>query len=333
MAEPVILSVDALGGDDAPQIVLDGVEQAIEVDSDLNVILCGPADVVDPFASSHARCEAHPTTEVIEMGEHPAHAVRSKKDSSLVVSCRLVKQQVTQGFFSAGSTGACLAAATLIMGRIRGVKRPALGQVLPSYASPTLLIDVGANADCHPEYLVQFAKMGIVYARSIMGVENPKVGLLNIGEEESKGSSFAQEAYVVLSRSIAGFAGNCEGGELFEGAFDVVVCDGFSGNVCLKSAEGATNMMFKYLEDAFSASMSAKVGASLAHGQLSRLKGDLSPDAFGGAPLLGVEGACVVGHGSSSDLAVRNGILVCATTVRSHVSEVIAESVTNGGTR
>ncbi|WP_172135990.1 phosphate acyltransferase PlsX [Adlercreutzia sp. ZJ473] len=324
MAEPVTIVVDAMGGDNGPEVVLRGTHAALEADPDLHVIVCGPADVTGPFAAAHERCRAQATTEVIEMGEHPAGAVRKKKDSSIVVGCRLVKEGAADGFFSAGSTGACLAAATLVMGRVRGVKRPALGQVIPSYANPTLLVDVGANADCKPEYLVQFAQMGAAYARAIMGVESPRVGLLNIGAEETKGSEFAQATFEALRRDVPEFAGNCEGGNLLAGDFDVVVCDGFTGNVCLKTLEGTAKTLFSYLKDAFLSSTKSKLGAVLLKGDLSALKAKVSPDTYGGAPLLGVKGACIVGHGSSNELAVKNGILASATTVRSHVSEVIA---------
>lgn len=327
MAESVTLAVDAMGGDRGPEVVLRGAHDALSADPDLHVVLCGPAEVVEPFAAAHDRCQAQATTQVIEMGEHPAQAVRKKKDSSIVVGCRLVKEGRAQGFFSAGSTGACLAAATLVMGRIRGVKRPALGQVIPSYAKPTLLIDVGANADCKPEYLVQFAQMGSVYAHKIMGVENPSVGLLNIGAEETKGSEFAQACHAALSGEIEQFAGNCEGGDLLAGRFDVVVCDGFTGNVCLKTIEGTSKTLFGYLKDAFMSSAKTKVGAVLLKGDLAALKAKVSPDTYGGAPLLGVKGACIVGHGSSGELAIKNGILTGATTVRAHVSEVIAETL------
>lgn len=327
MAESVTLSVDAMGGDNGAQVVLDGTAAALEADADLRVILCGPAEVVEPFAAAHERCEAQATTEVIEMGEHPARAVRKKKDSSIVVGCRLVKEGRAQGFFSAGSTGACLAAATLVMGRVRGVKRPALGQVIPSYKKPTLLVDVGANADCKPEYLVQFARMGEVYMRKIMGVERPTVGLLNIGAEEAKGSEFAQATHALMRAEVPSFAGNCEGGNLLAGDFDVVVCDGFTGNVCLKTLEGTAKTLFSYLKDAFMASGKAKVGAVLLKGDLRELKAKVSPDTYGGTPLLGVKGACIVGHGSSGALAIKNGILTGAATVRAHVSEVIAETI------
>lgn len=327
MAEQVTLTVDAMGGDNAPEVVLDGTAQALAADADLHVILCGPADVVEPFAAAHERCTAQATTEVIEMGEHPAKAVRSKKDSSIVVGCRLVKEGRAQGFFSAGSTGACLSAATLVMGRVKGVKRPALGQVIPSYERPTLLMDVGANADCKPDYLVQFAQMGVVYMREIMGVASPRVGLLNIGSEDTKGDAFAQETHVALAKAVPEFAGNCEGGDLLMGKFDVVVTDGFTGNVCLKTIEGTSKVVFKYMKDAFLSSTKSKVGAMLLKGALSDLKGELSPDTYGGTPLLGVKGACIVGHGSSNALAIRNGVLAGAATVRSHAFELIADAV------
>lgn len=326
MAEKVTIAVDVMGGDNGPAVVLDGIAQALAADPDLSVIACGLAEEVESFADRHERCEAHPTTEIIGMGEHPASAVRSKKDSSIVVGCRLVKEGRAQGFFSAGSTGACLAAGTLVMGRIKGVKRPALGQLVPARKKPTLLMDVGANADCKPDYLVQFAQMGTVYMEKIMGVANPQVGLLNIGSEETKGDAFSQEAYGLMIERVSNFAGNCEGGNLLAGDFDVVVCDGFTGNVCLKTIEGTAKTVFKYLKDAMLSSFSAKLGAVLLKGKLSVLKDKLSPDAYGGTPLLGVKGACIVGHGSSNATAVKNGVLVAAATARSHVSELIAEA-------
>ena len=219
------------------------------------------------------------------------------------------------------------------MGRVKGVKRPALGQVLPAYGTPTLLLDVGANADCKAEYLVQFAQMGAVYAREIMGVAAPRVGLLNIGEEDTKGSAAAQEAHALLRAEVPEFAGNAEGRDILAGTFDVVVTDGFTGNVCLKAIEGTSSVLFRYMKDALMASAKGKLGALLVKGDLAELKGKLSPDTHGGAPLLGVKGACVVGHGSSSPLAIKNGVLAAARTVRSHVSEVIAAKVIEGGER
>lgn len=326
MPEKVTIAVDALGGDNAPGVVLDGVEQALAADEDLTVILCGPDEVVSPFAAAHDRCVAQATTEDISMGEHPAQAVRKKKDSSIVVGCRLVKEEAAQGFFSAGSTGACLAAATLVMGRAKGIARPALATVIPSPVRPVVMCDVGANADCKPEYLVQFGRMGSVYAQKMLGIEQPRAALLNIGEEEEKGSQFAQEAHKLMREKLPNFAGNAEGGDVLAANFDVFVCDGFTGNVCLKTIEGTSKVLFKTLKDIMMKSAVTKLGALTLKGGLADLKRQVSADTYGGAPLLGVKGACIVGHGSSNATAVKNGVLTSAQLVREHVSELIAQT-------
>lgn len=326
MPEKVTIAVDALGGDNAPGVVLGGVEQALAADEDLTVILCGPDEVVSPFAAAHDRCVAQATTEAISMGEHPAQAVRKKKDSSIVVGCRLVKEEAAQGFFSAGSTGACLAAATLVMGRAKGIARPALATVIPSPVRPVVMCDVGANADCKPEYLVQFGRMGSVYAQKMLGIEQPRAALLNIGEEEEKGSQFAQEAHKLMREKLPNFAGNAEGGDVLAANFDVFVCDGFTGNVCLKTIEGTSKVLFKTLKDIMMKSAVTKLGALALKGGLADLKRQVSADTYGGAPLLGVKGACIVGHGSSNATAVKNGVLTSAQLVREHVSELIAQT-------
>ena len=326
MPEKVTIAVDALGGDNAPGVVLDGVEQALAADQDLTVILCGPDEVVSPFAAAHDRCVAQATTEAISMGEHPAQAVRKKKDSSIVVGCRLVKEEAAQGFFSAGSTGACLAAATLVMGRVKGIARPALATVIPSPVRPVVMCDVGANADCKPEYLVQFGRMGSVYAQKMLGIEQPRAALLNIGEEEEKGSQFAQEAHKLMREKLPNFAGNAEGGDVLVANFDVFVCDGFTGNVCLKTIEGTSKVLFKTLKNIMMKSAVTKLGALALKGGLADLKRQVSADTYGGAPLLGVKGACIVGHGSSNATAVKNGVLTSAQLVREHVSELIAQT-------
>lgn len=327
MAERITLAVDALGGDDAPGVVLEGTAAALSEDPDLAVVLCGPREVVEPFAASHERCTARATTEEIAMGEHPANAVRTKKDSSIVVGCRLVKEGGAHGFFSAGSTGACLAAATLVMGRAKGVARPAILTVLPSPVAPVVMCDVGANADCKPEYLLQFAQMATIYAREVEGIADPKVGLLNIGSEETKGSAFAQEVHALLSERLPNFAGNCEGGDILEARFDVVVTDGFTGNVALKTIEGTASVLFKAVKGALVSSPVAKIGALAVKGGLMELKGRLSAETYGGAPLLGVKGACIIGHGSSSPTAVKNGIHTAAKIARGHVPELVSQAV------
>ena len=304
--EMVRLVVDALGGDEAPSVVLAGVEQALAAAPDIEVILTGPADVVEPFAAAHERCEAVATTQVIEMGEHPANAVRKKKDSSIVVGCRLVREGRAQGFFSAGSTGACMSAATLVMGRIPGVKRPCIASVIPSPVAKTILCDMGANADCKPEYLLQFAKMAQVYARTALGIPNPSVGLLNIGEEETKGSQFAQDCHKLLKEQLPGFAGNAEGKDIALGGFDVIVTDGFTGNVALKTYEG--------------------VGKALL-GALKELMSKVSADEYGGAQLLGVKGVCLIGHGNSDAHAVCSGVLATAAAIRMGMPAKLAAAI------
>lgn len=329
MSDKVTITVDAMGGDNAPGVVLDGVARALDSDGALEVILCGPAGVVEPFAAEHDRCTACVTTEVIAMAEHPANAVRKKKNSSIVVGCRLVKEGTAQGFFSAGSTGACLAAGTLVMGRIKGIARPALATVIPSPVRPVVMCDIGANADCKPEYLVQFGQMASIYAEKIVGIEHPRAALLNIGEEDAKGSQFAQEAHSLLKDRLPNFAGNAEGGDILSATFDVIVTDGFTGNVCLKTIEGTSKTLFGALKGIMLSTPLTKLGALAIKGGLKQLMVRVSPDTYGGAPLLGVKGALLVGHGSSNSLAVKNGVLTTASIARAGVSEIIAQTATS----
>ena len=325
--EMVRLVVDALGGDEAPSVVLAGVEQALAAAPDIEVILTGPADVVEPFAAAHERCEAVATTQVIEMGEHPANAVRKKKDSSIVVGCRLVREGRAQGFFSAGSTGACMSAATLVMGRIPGVKRPCIASVIPSPVAKTILCDMGANADCKPEYLLQFAKMAQVYARTALGIPNPSVGLLNIGEEETKGSQFAQDCHKLLKEQLPGFAGNAEGKDIALGGFDVIVTDGFTGNVALKTYEGVGKALLGALKESLMGSLKTKVGALLIKPALKELMSKVSADEYGGAQLLGVKGVCLIGHGNSDAHAVCSGVLATAAAIRMGMPAKLAAAI------
>lgn len=316
--------VDAAGGDRPVETVLEGVALALEADPDLAVVLTGPADKIEPFAAGRpGRCLAHPTTQVIEMGEHPAEAVRAKRDSSIVVGCKLVKQGVAQGFFSAGSTGAVMSAATLGIGRVKGISRPALTNPMPG-PKPCVVLDIGANADCKPEYLVQFASMGCAYARVVLGVESPRVGLLNIGSEDTKGSLFAQECFAALKKHVPEFAGNAEGTNLFDGSFDVIVTDGFTGNVMLKSVEATAKLLMHELKDAMMASPLTKLAALALKPAIGSLKGELSGDKFGGALLLGVNGVVAIGHGATSPEAVKNGTLVVANAIRGGLVQQVA---------
>ncbi|MDO8848322.1 MAG: phosphate acyltransferase PlsX [Coriobacteriia bacterium] len=320
--------VDAMGGDHAPGVVAEGLALALAADPELLVLLVGPEAVVAPLASD--RCEPVIATEVIGMGEHPAAAVRGKKDSSIVVGCRLVKDGRAGGFFSAGSTGACMAAATLVMGRIPGIARPAIAAVIPAAARPTVLLDVGANADVKADMLVQFAGMGAAYARVMLGVTEPSVGLLNIGEEPSKGSALAQEAHELMAASVPGFVGNVEGREVPAGTVDVIVTDGFTGNVTLKVLEGLASVLFKEMKTALTSTLPNRLAASVVAPAIRELKDRLDPDAYGGAPLLGVNGVCIIGHGSSGAQAIANGIAATARAVRGDLTGTIARAAGDG---
>ena len=328
--DEVKVVVDAMGGDDAPGVVLEGVDQAVAQDPSLTVILTGPEDVIVPFAAQHGNVIAHPTTEVIGMGEHPAEAVRRKKDSSIVVGCRLVKDGEAGGFFSAGSTGACMSAATLVIGRIKGVKRPAIATVLPSPVAKVVFADMGANADCKPDYLVQFARMARVYAQVTLGIDNPSVGLLNIGEEETKGSEFAQECHRLMKEHVPNFRGNAEGRALALGGFDVIVTDGFTGNVALKVYEGVGMALLAGLKETIYSTTKSKIGGLLIKDALSKFKDELSADKYGGAQLLGCKGVCLIGHGSSNALAICSGVLATADAIRQDMPGRLAFALADG---
>lgn len=329
MTDKAILAVDACGGDKAPEVVLEGVKLACASDENIEVLLCGPEDVVIPFCETNAQCTPCIANEVIGMGEHPAQAVKAKKNSSIVLGCKAVKDGMAQGFFSAGSTGACLVAATLHIGRVKGVKRPALGIVLPSYEKPTLLLDVGANSDVKVDYLLQFAQMGAAYMKATMNVEHAKVGLLNIGEEAAKGSTMAVEAHELLASRLPNFAGNAEPSDMMQGKFDVVVTDGFTGNIALKTIEATSGFLLKLVKEALMADALSKLGALMVKGNLAKLKERINPDKFGGSPLLGINGVCMIGHGSSGPEAIKNGVLASVREIRANVKAAIEESVSS----
>lgn len=319
--------VDAMGGDRAPDEILAGVTDALARDERLEVIITGLDEVVSPFAESSDRLSAHPVTQVIGMDEHPAQAVRAKSDSSIVAGCRLVREGRADGFFSAGSTGAAMAAATLVMGRIKGVSRPAIATVIPTAGKPVVLLDVGANADCKPEHLLQFALMGSAYSQTVLGVDHPRIALLNIGEEPTKGSQLAIDAHAIMADSLSGFTGNVEGRDVLDGDLDVVVTDGFTGNVALKLLEGTSSVLLRQIKQVMTSTVAHKVAASVVAPGLRRLKDRLDPDTYGGAPLLGVNGVCIIGHGSSGSKATSAAIEVAATAVRGDLADRIAAAV------
>lgn len=324
------VAVDAMGGDDAPGVVLEGVRAALRDDPALQVMLVGSVRALAEM-EGEVRCIPVVATEVIDMAEHAAGAVRAKKDSSIVVGSRLVREHQAGGFFSAGNTGACMAAATLVVGRIKGVQRPALATIIPTGDRPTVLLDVGANADVKPEMLLQFGHMGAAYARVMLGVESPRIGLLNIGEEPTKGSQVAQDAYALLEGGLPGFIGNVEGRDVSSGVVDVIVTDGFTGNVTLKVLEGLSRVLLGEVRNALTSSTMSRLAAAIVQPSLVALKERLDPEVYGGAPLLGIDGVCMIGHGSSGPRAIASGIAATARAVRGELPSTIAAAVSGVG--
>ena len=319
------ICVDVMGADKEPPVLLEGVEAALAADPELEVLVAGAADVVEPFAASHDRARALVTTEVIAMSEHPASAVRVKKDASIVRAAAAVRAGEADGLFSAGSTGAVLTAATFGVGRIKGIKRPALSLPFPGISGkPTVFLDMGANADVKPDVLVQFAHMGRAYSRAILGVDEPRVGLLCNGSEDTKGSEMALAYHAALEAGDCGFAGNAEGTDLRAGTFDVIVADGFTGNVALKSIEGTGKFVIKRLKAAMGASLGNKIGMALLAKSLKSLAAEMSGDEYGGAILLGLRAPVVKGHGATSARAVCQGTLAAAAAVRAGLTDKIA---------
>lgn len=314
-----------MGGDEKPEVVLEGIGQALAADPELTVLVAGNEDVVAPFCEGTDRAEALVTTEVIGMAEHPAEAVRSKRDSSIVRGLAAVRSGDAQGFFSAGSTGAIFAAATLGVGRIRGIKRPALATALPGIdGHHTVMLDMGANADIRPEMIVQFALMGRAYAHVTLGVEDARVALLSNGSEDTKGSERVVEEHRSLAEADCGFVGNAEGSDLLLGDFDVIVTDGFTGNVALKSMEGTAKFLLKQIKGAVGRSKKAALGALMLKGDLKDVAQQLSGDEYGGAVLLGLKAPVVIGHGATSARAVAQGTAAAASAVRGGLVDKVA---------
>lgn len=322
--------VDAMGGDYAPlEVVIGAVEASREFG--IEIILVGDERKIRHELSSldtdKAAISIIHAAEVIEMGEHPAGAVRKKKDSSIVVGTRLVKEGAGDAIVSAGNTGAAMGAALLGLGRIKGIHRPAIASVIPTVKGGTLLLDVGANAECDPDNLRQFAVMGSIYSRKILGAANPKVGLLNIGEEETKGNPLYLEAFKLIKESGLNFIGNIEGRDITLGVSDVVVCDGFVGNVVLKFGEGLARDLMAMIRDELKKNIFVKIGAALVFSQAKGLKRKLDYAEYGGAPLLGVNGVCIICHGSSQARAIKNAIRVAKECVDRNVVRSIRESI------
>lgn len=330
----MILALDAMGGDNAPQAVVDGALMALrELDDDIVIWLFGDEkQIKDCLAGKEYpadRLVIKPASEVITCEEAPAVAVRRKKDSSMVLAAKAVADKEANCFISAGSTGAVLSCGTLVIRRIKDVQRPALAPLIPNLqGGHTMIIDAGANVDCKPLYLVQFAQMGSAYMELVEGVKEPSVGLLNNGEEAEKGNELTKETYPML-QELEGirFAGNCEARELMSGDFDVVVTDGFAGNVLLKSTEGTAKAITSMLKTELMGSLRGTIGGAIAKPAFAALKKKMDYTEVGGAPLLGVNGGVIKAHGSSSAKAFFNAVRQAEKLVRGGVTEKIAAAV------
>jgi glycerol-3-phosphate acyltransferase PlsX len=322
---PIEIAVDAMGADKAPDPEISGSIQAAR-ELGVHVHLVGPSERLAPLLRDALRGEDLPVfivhaSERIAMDEKAAQAVRNKKDSSMRVGLKLVREGKVAGFLTAGNTGAAMATAKMVLGTLPGVDRPALAAVMPTSAGkPCVLLDVGANVDCRPQNLVQFAVMGELYARSVLKVARPRVGILSIGEEDSKGNELTGETFPLLKELPLQFIGNVEGRDIYNGHVDVIVCDGFVGNVALKTSEGLSRMVRDMLKESLRKTVTAQVGALLSRKAFSAFRRRLDPSEYGGAPLLGVRGVCIVGHGSSNDVAIRNAIRVAAEFAQTGVN-------------
>lgn len=321
------IAVDAMGGDEGPSVVVPGaLEAARLLRGEFEIVLVGQEHSIRPHLHDAEGVEVVHASEVIEMSEPPAAAVRSKRDSSIAVATRLVREGRAHAIVSAGNTGAVVASSLVTLGRLHGIQRPAISTLWPTRRGGAVVLDVGANYECTPRNLLQFAVMGSVFARYHLGIKEPRVGLLNIGEERSKGNDLVRDSYVLLEQeSSINFVGNVEGRDVLYGATDVVVCDGFVGNIILKFSESIYAFLAHMVKEQIRKGWLAKAGALLMLRAFRSVRSQLDYAEYGGAPLLGVKGVTIISHGKSSPRAIRNAIVVAAKSLRSEVNMHIEE--------
>jgi len=329
------IAVDAMGGENAPGAMIKGAVDAVRATKgEFDVVLVGKKNIIeeaivcDGYAAEHI--DILNASEVVGMGEGPANSIRKKKDSSISVAVREHKEGRVDAVFSSGNTGAVVAASLLSLGRLPGISRPAITILLPTGGKGTVLLDGGANSDCYPHHLEQFAFMGSIYAEDFLEINNPKIGLLNIGEEESKGNELIRETHSLLKDSKLNFVGNVEGTDIFEGAVDVVVTDGFVGNVVLKFSESIASYLTEFLKEEIRSAFWPKVGGFLMKPAFENMKKRLDSAEYGAMPLLGVNGDIFIGHGNSSSRAVKNGIISISRFVRNEINEKIITKMKEG---
>jgi phosphate acyltransferase len=322
--------LDAMGGDLAPAV---NVEAAIAAAREFGyeIVLVGKQELVRPllvqYNTANLTLPIVHAPEVIEMGEHPAAAVKAKKNSSMVIGINMVKRGEADAFVTMGNTGGALAASLFHLGRIEGIHRPALSAVYPTINGWCLILDVGANTECKPEYLVQFALMGSIYAEKVLKIKNPRVALISNGEEETKGSQLVQEVHQLLKHAPVNFIGNAEGRHIPSGYADVYVTDGFTGNVIIKLSEGMSSMIKQMLREEVMRTPTGKVGGLLIQDAIRRMSKRTDYEEVGGAPLLGVDGVVIIGHGRSNARAVRSALRVAANAVEKGVVDAIEKGL------
>ncbi len=329
------IAVDAMGGDFAPRNAIDGSILAAS-EYGYEIVLVGEQYSIEKELSRHKKVPSEITvehaSEIIGMDESPAISIRKKRDSSINVAVNLVKEKKADALFTAGNTGAVVCSAALKLRTLEAIDRPGISVVLPTLLNNSLLIDVGANIDCKPEHLFQYAIMGSVYCRYVLAKKQVKVGLLSIGEEKSKGNELIKLAYDLLSNSNLNFVGNVEGRDIFSGKADVIVCDGFTGNIILKVLESVAETVAGLFKQQLSSNLVTMVGGLLSMPAFRKLKRKVDYAEHGGAPLLGIDGICIVGHGRSSAKAIKNGIRVAAEAVMHDINQHIIDSIKNNHT-
>ena len=325
--------VDAMGGDNAPVSNIQGAVDAVNAKSDVKVLLVGREEVITPelekYTYDKERLVVVNATEVIETGEPPVKAIRAKKDSSIVVGMKLVKEGEADAFVSAGSSGAILVGGQVIVGRIKGIDRAPLAPLIPTAKGFSLLIDCGANVDARPDHLVQFAKMGSIYMANVVGVKNPRVAIVNIGAEEEKGNALVKETYPLLKEcKDINFIGSVEARDIPSGFCDVVVCDAFVGNVILKLYEGLGSTLLSVMKESMMSSTRGKIGGALVKPALKERLKSFTVSEYGGAPLLGLKGLVVKGHGNSTAVEIKNALLQCVKFKESDILNILSNSFT-----
>ncbi|CDQ19775.1 phosphate acyltransferase PlsX [Halobacillus karajensis] len=322
------LAIDAMGGDNAPEAIVKGAVQAADTIDGLEITLVGDEAKIKPYLKGQSNVSILHTTEVITAEDEPVRAVRRKKQSSMVLTANEVKEGRADGCISAGNTGALMSAGLFVVGRMKGVDRPALSPTLPtSDGKGFLMLDVGANVDAKPAHLLQYAVIGSIYAENVRQIKNPRIGLLNVGTEDGKGSELTKKSFEMMQEAPLNFVGNVEARDLLEGVADVVVTDGFTGNVALKTIEGTAMTMFSMIKQTFMSNFKTKIAAGLAKNDLRKLKDQLDYSEYGGAGLFGLSAPVIKAHGSSNDRAVLNAIRQACQMVELDVTNTIKNTL------